>query len=306
LKDWLQKQMSPENIALLLDIHRYKALTKYSARKSMAQEIYASFIQNGAKYEVNLSSSLKRKVLDHMNRKATMDLFDDVEHEIMRLISTNNMEAFTSSPSFKLCCLILGHPSYKPQKARKVGGLKSTTSAARDMSSTGAGFEPTITADEKGMDSPPETSPLPRNSRALPQGLSKDRPEIKNEIAEQGSLKIISPATTTRLLPDSKTTETKNGDGSLQSSHATTTTNGTGNAVEMQTLLATTSNAVPTIPLTTSSLIVSVDTSAAQSARLSNATQPNTTAATSPATTSTTTTTTVAATPASNEVFLPA
>jgi hypothetical protein len=44
------------------------------------------------------------------------DLFDDIEVELLRLVKTNSMDSFTSTPQFKLCCLILNHPSYRFQR----------------------------------------------------------------------------------------------------------------------------------------------------------------------------------------------
>jgi hypothetical protein len=112
VKDWLLKHLSAENVAILMDIQRFKALSKSVARRSFAQEIFATFIQDGSRYEVNLSGTLKRKIAEAMKGKIGHDLFDDVEKEIMALVTTNTMDAFSSSPMFKLCCAILGHPSY--------------------------------------------------------------------------------------------------------------------------------------------------------------------------------------------------
>ena len=62
MKDALAKNLSPENIALWIDIQRYRSLENGSIRKAVADEILQTFIISGATFEVNLSSFMKNYV----------------------------------------------------------------------------------------------------------------------------------------------------------------------------------------------------------------------------------------------------
>ncbi len=62
LKDALNKQFTPENLTLYCDIQRYRLIENQSVRKIIAEEIFALFIANSAKYEVNISSFMKDSI----------------------------------------------------------------------------------------------------------------------------------------------------------------------------------------------------------------------------------------------------
>ena len=59
IKDVLAKNLSPENIALWIDIQRYRSLDNAQVRKAVADEICQTFIVTGAKFEVNISSFMR-------------------------------------------------------------------------------------------------------------------------------------------------------------------------------------------------------------------------------------------------------
>jgi len=118
MKDVLQKNLSPENIALWIDIQRYRSLENPAVRKAVADEICQTFIVSGAKFEVNLSSFMRDYVRAQVNKGGhALDLFDEVEKEIYRLMVTNNFEPLVQSSMFKLAAVVLQHPLFKLKAA---------------------------------------------------------------------------------------------------------------------------------------------------------------------------------------------
>jgi hypothetical protein len=125
MKDVLAKNLSPENIALWIDIQRYRSLENASVRKAVADEICQTFIVSGAKFEVNLSSFMRDYVRTQVNKGVhALDLFDEVEREIYRLMVTNNTEPLVQSNMFKLAALVLQHPAYKLKSASLVNNVR--------------------------------------------------------------------------------------------------------------------------------------------------------------------------------------
>lgn len=140
MKDVLNKQLSPENMAFWLDIQKYRSIENAQTRRNIGDEIYHLYICDGARYEVNLSSSMKESISNKMNRSSdgnspvnssssmsadyAISLFDDAEKEIFKLMQTNNYETFVNSPFFKLAAVALEHPDYKLKHASSVYTVK--------------------------------------------------------------------------------------------------------------------------------------------------------------------------------------
>jgi len=177
MKDVLAKNLSPENIALWIDIQRYRSLENTQVRKAVADEIFQTFIVTGAKYEVNLSSFMKDYVQTHIYKnKITVDLFDEVEREIYRLMVTNNVEALVTGPMFKLAAIVLQHPSYKLKSMTfvnnvrgEIGGNQPSTIGQNASSSAAAtgGFG---SAPSQNLSGSGRNSPVVGANRGTPRG----------------------------------------------------------------------------------------------------------------------------------------
>jgi hypothetical protein len=187
IKDVLAKNLSPENIALWIDIQRYRSLENAQVRKAVADEICQTFIVTGAKFEVNISSFMRdyvrgqaaererggagrrwKRALDTFRLgvvrtptlaaplllsrsslvfffffsffffncpctlfsaqvqkgSSALDLFDEVEREIYRLMVTNNTEPLVQSHMIKLAAIVLQHPDYKLPSAALVNNAR--------------------------------------------------------------------------------------------------------------------------------------------------------------------------------------
>ena len=108
LKDVCSRSFTPENLAMWGHLACYRQATTASVRSLLAEEIYSSFIATGARHEVNISSTMKEALHSAMERRDyAPELFDRIGQEVERLIVTNNMDAFTSSPAARTAVLYM-------------------------------------------------------------------------------------------------------------------------------------------------------------------------------------------------------
>jgi hypothetical protein len=202
VKDLLARTHSPENIALWLDVQRFRTIENTEVRAAVADEIFHSYIATGAKYEVNLSSFMKDYVQSQQRirqqqrskrgavrvtglpllqqlslsltspylpsllcvcssivlssaqiykNRITLDLFDEVEVEIFRLMVSNHVDGVVQSAKFRLVSLLLQHPAYQlPSMTRQnntrgeIGGNTEGIFAGGRAERTGAHGRPPV------------------------------------------------------------------------------------------------------------------------------------------------------------------
>lgn len=171
MKDVLNKQLSPENMAFWLDIQKYRSIENPLNRRIIGDEIYHLYICDGAKYEINLSSTMKEGISNKMNRAAgggspnpaavasavseySISLFDDAEKEIFKLMQTNNYETLASSPFFKLAAMVLEHNDYKLKNATSLNTVKMQQSIAiaKNNAAIAAAFQAKASGKDKDKD----------------------------------------------------------------------------------------------------------------------------------------------------------
>ena len=195
LKDTLAKQLSPENVAFWLgqwwsellrflgdpslrvrgadcdclfcvswsDIQRYRSLDTVAARRAVADEIFQLYIVNGARFEVNISSHQKESLSSKLARgRMGLDLFDDVEREVYRLMGTNNFAELMGSPTWsKVAAVLLGQKDYALKNVVPVtsGGRSVSASHVVGYSSGGGVSQPVARLDRLGSRGP-QTHPV--------------------------------------------------------------------------------------------------------------------------------------------------
>ena len=85
------------------------------------------FIAARSASEVNVSSLMRERI--HRAVRANdcrQDLFDEIEAETHATGHQQQHEVFTSTPAFKLCCLLLNHPSYRFSKRQSKPGERDS------------------------------------------------------------------------------------------------------------------------------------------------------------------------------------
>jgi hypothetical protein len=154
LKDKMGQNFAAESLSFYLDVQNYKtrvcssrdvigghtedvgahhshstAENKEKEKKEAALEIYNTYIVQGSKYEVNLSSELRAKVKSKViisgTPKATC--FDDAENEIVSLILTNDFPRLLTAEGDELAMCAQLLRVYKPIPPYQKAVMRSKT-----------------------------------------------------------------------------------------------------------------------------------------------------------------------------------
>ena len=133
----MAKHFTPENLAIWVDIQRYKQLTEPSLQQLVAGQMVALYISDGSAYEVNVSSRVKQSIASKVReRRLGGGLWEEVEREIGRLIVSNHWDHFIASPAYKLAVLALVHRRALLQRSEQLDGGLSTFMATLQTNHT--------------------------------------------------------------------------------------------------------------------------------------------------------------------------
>ena len=111
IKSELQLIRSVENVVCYLHIQRYRRMMQPRLRKLLAAHIHSHFIRDGAAQQVNIATrqrdAIGAAVLHRSSDSCGLELFRDVERELLLLIETNVMKAIQGTPTQRLCSWVL-------------------------------------------------------------------------------------------------------------------------------------------------------------------------------------------------------
>jgi hypothetical protein len=169
-------------VCLCLDIQRYRSLDTVAARRAVADEIFTLYISNGARFEVNISSHQKESLSSKLARgRMGLDLFDDVEREVYRLMGTNNFAELMGSPTWsKVAAVLLGQKDYALKNVVPVtsGGRSVSASHVVGYSSGGGGIGPSA-----GL-----SQPIGRGERPGSRGMQHPQPAVGSKVVVDPSV----------------------------------------------------------------------------------------------------------------------
>jgi len=139
LKDHAVKQLEPENITFLLDLHYLSGVTDRALRTELIKEFCAMYIEDDSPLQINIGDKHKHEVLAAV--KAGTDsirVFAEAENAITVLLHTNTWARFRAEKElFLLATQILASPEIRDlvahmnlpkQISQKVSGLSSGVS----------------------------------------------------------------------------------------------------------------------------------------------------------------------------------
>ena len=111
LKDELSRIHSVENLIFYLHAARYRTLQNAKARRVVAQQLYDTFIGEGAAQQLNISTRQRDAIQAHLKKRgdeaATPQLFREAEREVAILMETNVMKTFVGTPAYRVCAMVL-------------------------------------------------------------------------------------------------------------------------------------------------------------------------------------------------------
>ena len=111
VKDELTRIHSVENLVFYLHAVRYRQLQNNRARRSIAQQLYDTFIVEGALQQINISTRQRDAIAAQLKRKSddgcTHTLFREAEREVGVLMETNMMKTFMGSSAYRVCVAAL-------------------------------------------------------------------------------------------------------------------------------------------------------------------------------------------------------
>ena len=111
VKDELERIHSVENLVFYLHVVRYRQLQNAKARRLVAQQLYDTFIVEGAPQQINISTRQRDSIQATLKRKGDdcciPHLFREAEREVALLMETNMMKSFMSSSAYRVCSAVL-------------------------------------------------------------------------------------------------------------------------------------------------------------------------------------------------------
>ena len=111
VKDELHRIHSVENLVFYLHAVRYRQLQNAKARRVVAQQLYDTFIAEGAPQQINISTRQRDAIQATLKRRgddaATPLLFREAEREVALLMETNMMKTFVGSSAYRVCVAVL-------------------------------------------------------------------------------------------------------------------------------------------------------------------------------------------------------
>ena len=111
LKDELERIHSVENLVFYLHAVRYRQLDGARARRLVAQQLFDTFVAEGSPQQINISTRQRDQIQAQLKKRgddvATPQLFREAEREVASLMEANVMKSFVSTPSYRLCSLVL-------------------------------------------------------------------------------------------------------------------------------------------------------------------------------------------------------
>ena len=107
-KDEVHAAHCSENTAVYIQLQRWKLTPSRAVRSRMADYLKAEFIDATATNTINIDSATRQKLLTRLGKSDTsLDLFVDVEKEVLMLLETNHWRQFTRSAAYELCTAVL-------------------------------------------------------------------------------------------------------------------------------------------------------------------------------------------------------
>lgn len=107
-KSFLDKRLCSENLRFWIVINNYHEKFE-NINPDYAMKIYKKYIEDGSEYEVNVSASQKRKIKDLLDKnKINIDIFDEAQNEIFKLMITNDFDKFVHSDMYTEAKKLLG------------------------------------------------------------------------------------------------------------------------------------------------------------------------------------------------------
>eukprot|EP01006_Ploeotia_vitrea_P040349 TRINITY_DN66422_c1_g1_i1.p1 TRINITY_DN66422_c1_g1~~TRINITY_DN66422_c1_g1_i1.p1 ORF type:complete len:596 (+),score=305.89 TRINITY_DN66422_c1_g1_i1:106-1893(+) len=110
----LQNEYSEENILFWKDVQKFKAIGTdprlRAARVRAAKNIVANYVSNSAPNQVNISSEQQERIVAHLKgveidgdelHDAPIDIFDEGEQEIVKLMAKDSFKRFKATNLFK-------------------------------------------------------------------------------------------------------------------------------------------------------------------------------------------------------------
>merc|ERR1711871_189586 len=89
---FLTEDLSEENLCFWLQVNEYKQMPQ----RSVADDIYNTYIKNGAEMQVNISHKQRSRIEAELSNHK-VDLFDEAQREIRLLIERDSLEKFKAS-----------------------------------------------------------------------------------------------------------------------------------------------------------------------------------------------------------------
>ncbi len=122
-KDHLTNARHDEILVAWQTIQRFKTMRGPNARTAMAASIVDSYFRAGAPRALNVAHTLSQKYEQAVkNSEHRPDLFDESAVELLQLLQTNSWSSFVESPSYRVCCVVLQHPSFMLNSSAGGGG----------------------------------------------------------------------------------------------------------------------------------------------------------------------------------------
>eukprot|EP00924_Labyrinthula_sp_SR-Ha-C_P005904 snap_masked-scaffold_14-processed-gene-8.7-mRNA-1 protein AED:1.00 eAED:1.00 QI:0/-1/0/0/-1/1/1/0/91 len=83
-------------------LNKFKSADKYQ-RKRLAKKIINGFIVETSLATINISGPMRKAAIERYETgDLSIDMFEDVEHEVLELLRTNSLRKFQSSPLYSL------------------------------------------------------------------------------------------------------------------------------------------------------------------------------------------------------------
>ena len=111
-KEFSTRTYCNENILFFLDAENYQSLpgTDYMIRTAV--KIVRKYIQEKAQLQINISSKTREEILKKVLGEASRTIFKKAQDEIFRLMETDALPKFISSPEYEkmMQCVGVGAP----------------------------------------------------------------------------------------------------------------------------------------------------------------------------------------------------
>ena len=107
-KDEVHAAHCSENTAVYVQLQRWKVTPSRAVRSKMAEYLKAEFIAADAPSSINIDSVARQKLLTRLAKSDTsVDLFVELEKEVLMLLETNHWRGFMRSSAYDVCTAVL-------------------------------------------------------------------------------------------------------------------------------------------------------------------------------------------------------